>query len=95
MIDYQRFVFVEAAASFIRTERKKPRNCRDAGRRDKFARAKEMLSGSEADTGTEDTGAINDSHKRFLKYRGSYYLDPGFLMDLLETQAPSVFEILS
>ncbi len=57
-IDYQRFVFVEAAASFIRTERKKPQNCRDAGRRDKFARAKEMLSGSGG--GHRDRGHRSD-----------------------------------
>lgn len=94
-IDRQRFIYVECARAIIRDERKKPGQHRDVTRRDKFARAKEWLKGSSADTSTEETGAIKASHKRFLKYRDSYYLDPGYLVDQLRPQAPTVSEILS
>lgn len=97
--DLHRFILVTLEGSRIRSERKKPDNRRDPQKRDKFARAKDMLRGSWADTpkkgSTGDTGAIEDSHNRFLRHRDTYYIDPAFLMHMLKKQAPTVFEILS
>jgi hypothetical protein len=97
--DCYRFILVEVEGSRIRAERRNPDHRHDEQKRDKFARAKAMLRDSWADTpnkgATEDTGAIEDSHNRFLRRRASYYVCPPFLMDMLKIQAPTVFEILS
>ena len=93
--DLVRFMEVEIEGRRIAAERRNKSNRRDGASRDKFMRAKERLGDHWTNPASADTGAIKDSHTRFLKYRNSYYLDPPFLMELLKVHAPAVFEILS
>jgi hypothetical protein len=93
--DFVRSIEAKINSLRIAAERKKKGNRRDSRSRDKFMRAKESLGDHWTNTSSADTGAINDSHTRFLKHRDSYYLDPAFLMELLKVHALAVFEIVS
>jgi hypothetical protein len=93
--DFTRFIEVIIQKHTISDERKTKTSRRGSSSSDKFARAKERLGDHWTNTTSAETGAIQDSYRRFLKYRDTYYVDPTFLMDLIKVHAPAVFEILS
>lgn len=95
-----RTLAVRESAEDIANEKQAPGYRRDPRRRDKFARAKELLDGPlrmlGAGTPSEDsTKGIEKSYREYMATGCPGYIDATSLMGLFRRQAPTLFKLLS
>jgi hypothetical protein len=97
---FLRTLAVRESAEDIATEKQAPGYRRDPRRRDKFARAKELLDGPlrvlGAGTPSEDsTKGIEKSYREYMDSGCPCYINTTSLMGLFRRQAPTLFKLLS